>query len=168
MFNPSKGERGTVIKAEYADGIFRSITLNLGESDTDDRVLGIMSTVFDRKLTPDEKRRILNNKYKTTVSDYLAKEMRKMKDYAKMFFDESVEEGIEKGFAKGFEQGFEKGFEKGFAKGFEQGRVMMCADLIRVTMSDGISVEEAMDKHRIPKYLRPAVLSHLNMIAHEA
>ena len=156
MFNPSKGERGTVIKAEYADGIFRSITLNLGESDTDDRVLGIMSTVFDRKLTPDEKRRILNNKYKTTVSDYLAKEMRKMKEYAKMFFDESVEEGIEKGFAKGF------------AKGFEQGRVMMCADLIRVTMSDGISVEEAMDKHRIPKYLRPAVLSHLNMIAHEA
>ena len=151
MFNPSKGERGTVVKAEYADGTFRSIALNLGESDTDDRVLGIMSTVFDKKLTPDEKRNILNDKYKTTVSDYLAKEMRNMNKFAEMYYNDMnvyKNEGIE--------------------KGFEKGRVVMCAELVKDAMSNGISVEEAMEYHHIPLNMRPAVRSYLETGTHEA
>ena len=61
-----------------------------------------------------------------------------MKDYAKMFFDEGVEEGI------------------------EQGRVMMCAELIKDVMSaNNVSIEEAMDHLRIPLKMRPTVHSYL-------
>ena len=155
MFNPSPKVRNTMKVERYTDGLFRSVVLNLGDPDKEDseRILRILSTVYNRKMDAEQKATYLSDKLNIEVSDYLKEEMERMNPFQE-WHDYDVQVAAEENLAKGERIGIEKGERIGEIKAY--------LTIVKYHMKNGMSAEEAAEHAGIPEDMRPTVISALD------
>lgn len=140
-FNPSKADKNTITSyslaknsiygnaSDYTDyNLTELIYVCLGNEDSPNKLLGMLNTLFSKKITKETKKKLLQEKYDLTMTREIEKEADDMCNYSDYVEQSAMKIGMEKGIEKGIEKGMEKGIRaaredainKLIAKGFDE------------------------------------------------
>jgi hypothetical protein len=81
--------------------IISLVILRLGDSQTEEKTLGMLQTLFLGSMVPEERLKKLEVEYQLNISEEIGEEVRNMCSYSQVIEDRGVERGLEKGIEKG-------------------------------------------------------------------
>lgn len=100
--------------------LLEMIIIRLGDKETENYLLGMLTTLFWKNMTVEERMSELENTYKIPMKQKLKEEVGTMCTYSAAIRERAEEEGKEAGMRKGMEEGIRKGMEKGMEKGMDR------------------------------------------------
>ncbi|MBE6528192.1 MAG: hypothetical protein E7Z64_03360 [Thermoplasmata archaeon] len=162
ILNPPKGKENTIIRYSlkgrydkeyvavspiYGCDLAEIIIVNISAEYEARTPMGLLSTLFGRKVDAGELRRRLVKDYKIPEDESLLRSVNMMSKT----LDEEV-----------FDYHFDRGFQEGKDQGYQEGKVDLAVECVRSLMGEmNITADKAMDILRVPDDLREEVLSRL-------
>jgi hypothetical protein len=99
------------------------VVLNLGDANqgNDFKILDLLNVLFSSSMSPEEKKRVLNDDFKIAVTKEFESEVRNMCNLSEALVDQGVQKGLQQGMQQGMQQGLQQGMQQGLQQGMQQG-----------------------------------------------
>ncbi len=123
--------------------LIEMVIIRLGDKETDQYLLGMLTTLFWKKLSAKDRMSELENRFGIPMKRELKKEVGEMCSYSAAIKERAWEEGLEEGRKAGLEQGRELGLEQGRELGLEQGRELGLEQGRELGLEQGRELEQA-------------------------
>lgn len=102
--------------------LLEMIIIRLGDKETENYLLGMLTTLFWERLSADERISKLENNYKIPMKRKLKEKVGSMCTYSAAIRERAEEEGREVGMKAGMEAGMRAGMEAGIRTGIKEGQ----------------------------------------------
>lgn len=119
---PVMGER-YVKKKSYDLSEVLVLNLGVGENNVESDILCLLNTLFSNTVRPDEKKRILSEKYNIAMTTEMETEVRHMCNLGSTIESMAVRKGITVGKAEGIDEGIDIGEFRTTAKYYRKGKI---------------------------------------------
>ena len=117
--------------------LMTAYVIRLGEGETEERLIGMLQTLFTEKLPATERLNRLEKMYGIAKTREFKEEVARMCSYS----DYIEARGMEQGMEQGMEKGIAQGMEKGMAQGIEKAKLEIALKMLRA----GKTQEEVME-----------------------
>ena len=131
-----------VVETENADyDLMELIIIRLGEKETSNYLLGMLSTLFCRKLSAKERITELEEHYGIPMKRELKEEVNNMSSFGAAIRERAEKEGREAGMAQGIAEGMAQGMAQGMEAGMAEGEQKKLVELICKKLKKGKSLD---------------------------
>ena len=80
------------------------VRLQRSGSRSEDRLVGLLSTIFVSNLTPIEKKTVLSQDYNVPVDEHMERMVANMCNYSSYVLNKGIQQGIQQGMQQGIQQ----------------------------------------------------------------
>ena len=110
---------------------------------SEDRLIGLLDTLFTSSITPEEKKTVLSQEFQIPVTEHIERAVANMCNYSSFIRNQGLQEGLQQGMQEGIQQGMQQGVQKGMQQ-------MAVANIKSLMGTLGISAQQAMTALNIP------------------
>lgn len=114
------------VKKEDYD-LMEVVILNLGEpyDEADCGILRLLNTLFSPTVPPDEKKKVLSEKYNIAMTAEMESEVQSMCNLSTAIENKGIKKGLERGLEQGLEQGIDIGELRATVKYYKKGKLTL-------------------------------------------
>ena len=84
------------------------VRLQKSGSRSEDRLVGLLSTIFVSNLTPIEKKTVLSLDYNVPVDEHMERMVANMCNYSSYVLNKGIQQGMQQGMQQGIQQGIQQ------------------------------------------------------------
>ena len=115
---------------------------------SEDRLIGLLSTLFTVDLSPVEKKEVISRDFGIPVTEHIERMVANMCNYSSYVMNKGIQKGMQQGMQQGIQQGMQQGIQQGMQQGASQKALTNIKTLMETMNWNPL---QAMDALKVPE-----------------